>query len=205
MRWIARTVVLLMLLGSAGFSVAQTGLELIDGRVLEGVSVERVDDGYELVLEAGGRIFVPTALVREVRLILEPAEPPLPEEPIPEAPAPDPEIEASPDRLPLQPRSRASHEHLAVFGPQRPVVARDTVDPAWWPNSDWQQELVQNEFDPSRWNAPVVGSRWVPEESLDRAADWATSQSSRWARPALGAAWWPSDGFPDIDAGSGFD
>ena len=68
-----------------------------------------------------------------------------------------------------------------------------------------QQELVQNEFEPSRWNEPVIGSRWVPEESLDRAADWATSQSSRWARPALGTAWWPRDGFPDIDAGSGSD
>ena len=191
MRWIARTVVLLMLFGTAGFSVAQTGLELIDGRVLEGVSVERVDDGYELVLLGGGRIVVPAALVREVRLILEPVEPPLPEAP--------------PDRLPIQPRSRASHEQLAVFGSQRPVVARDTVDPAWRPGSDWQQELVQNEFDPSRWNAPVVRARWVPEESLDRAADWATSQSSRWARPPIAAVWWPSDGFPDIDAGSGSD
>jgi hypothetical protein len=200
MRWIARTVMLLVLLGTTGLSVAQTGLELIDGRVLEGVAVERSDDGYQLVLETGARIVVPAELVRQVRLILEPATPSIPAEAMQEPPVqtPAPRFEASAEQHSLPPQSRhQSYEQLAVFGAQRPIVARDTVDPAWRPSSDWHQELVENEFDPSNWKDPAIRSRWVPEESLDRAADWATSQSARWARPAIRTAWWPRDGFAD--------
>lgn len=199
MRWIARTAVVLTLLAMTGQSAARTGLELIDGRVLEGVAVERVEDGYQLVLETGARIVVPTELVRQVRLITEPATPSIPDEALPEPPArtPEPVIETPPEQLLPQPRSRPAYEQLAVFGDQRPIVARDTVDPGWRPSSDWHQELVANEFDPSTWKSPAVGSRWVPEESLDRAADWATSQSASWPRPAVRTAWWPRDGFAD--------
>jgi hypothetical protein len=199
MRWTAWPAVLLVLLAAASVSVAQTGLELIDGRILEGVAVERAEDGFELMLETGARIVVPAALVRQVRLTVEPAEPLTLEELQPEGPVQGPEGEISAEELPLQPPRRQSYEQLAVFGPQRPVVARNTVDPAWWPDSDWEQELVENEFDPSRWEDPAIGSRWSPEESLDRAADWATSQSARWARPAIGSAWWPREGFSGID------
>lgn len=201
MRWTALPVAPLALLAAASVSVAQTGLELIDGRVLEGIAVERVGDGYELVLDGGARIVIPAELVREVRLIVEPPEPTASEELPPGESPTGPQGETSPEELPAPPRPSDPFEQLAAFGPQRPIVARSAIDPAWWPSSDWQQDLVENEFDPASFREPAVGYRWMPQESLDRAADWATSQSSRWSRPAIGSAWWPRDGFRGIDEG----
>ena len=201
MRWIVWPVVPLALLAAVGVSVAQTGLELIDGQVLEGVAVERVDDGFELLLESGARVVVPAELVLRVRLTVEPSRVPILDEPPPEAQVREPVIERLPEAPSVPESTRQSYEQLAVFGPQRATVARGIVDPSWWPSSDLHQELVENEFDPSSWNVPAVGSRWVPEEALDRADDWATSPSARWASPPIGSAWWPSQGFPEIDAG----
>jgi len=191
MRWTVWPVVLLSLLAMASVAVAQTGLELIDGRVLEGVAVERVKDGYELQLESGARVVIPAELVLQVRLAVEPSPARIPDADLPEAPAPEP--------------TRHSYEQLAVFGPQREIVARGIVDASWRPSSDLRQELVDNEFDPSSWTAPAVGSRWVPKESLDRGADWSRSPSARWARSSIRSAWWPGQGSPGLDAGPEFD
>jgi len=201
MRWTAWPSVPLVLLAAASVSVAQTVLELIDGRVLEGVAVERVDDGYQLLLESGARIVVPVALVREVRLIVEPAEPSTPLEVPPEAPAQDREVEVPPEELPLEPPLRRSYEQLAVLGPQPPIVARNTVDPSWRPGGDWRQDPVVNQFEPSSWEDPPIGSRWSPRSSFDSADDWTLIPSARWAGPPIGSAWRPREGFPGIDAG----
>ena len=205
MRWTAWSAVLLVLLAAASLSVARTGLELIDGRVLEGVTVERVDGGYQLLLESGARIVVPEALVREVRLIVEPAETATPDEVLPEAPVQDPAEEIPPEELPLEPPLRKTYSQLAVFGPQRAVVARNNVDPSWWPSSDWRQDLVENEFEASSWMNSTVGARWVPEESFDPSDDWIISPPARWASPPVGSAWRPREGFPGFDAGPEFD
>jgi len=191
MRWTVWPVVLLSLLAMASVAVAQTGLELIDGRVLEGVAVERVKDGYELQLESGARVVIPAELVLQVRLAVEPSPARIPDADLPEAPAPE--------------ATRHSYEQLAVFGPQREIVARGIVDASWRPSSDLRQELVDNEFDPSSWTAPAVGSRWVPKESLDRGVDWSRSPSARWARSSIRSAWWPGQGSPGLDAGPEFD
>ena len=192
MRWTAWSAVPSILLVAASLSVAQTSLELIDGRVLDGVTVERVDDGYELLLVSGARIVVPDELVREVRLISEPTETATLDE-IP------------PEEVPLEPPLRKSHAQLAVFGAQRAVVARNTVDPSWWPGSDWRQDLVENEFNPSSWKTSAADSRWIPQESLDPSDDWIISPPARWASPPIGSAWRPREGFPGFDAGPGFD
>jgi hypothetical protein len=192
MRWTVWPIVLLAAFATAGVSVAQTGLELIDGRVLEGVAVERVKDGFELQLASGARIVIPAELVLEVRQAVEPSPAPIPEVDLPEPPS-------------LPSITRRPYEQLAVFGLQRATVAQGVVDSAWWPTSDLQQELVENEFDPSSFVRPAIGARWVPEESLDRADDWSRSPSARWARAPIGSAWWPSQGSPGIDAGPEFD
>ena len=205
MRWTVWPVVLLSLLAMASVAVAQTGLELIDGRVLEGIAVERVKDGYELQLESGAKVVIPAELVLQVRLAFEPSPARIPDADLPEAPAPEPVVENLPETPSLPETTRHSYEQLAVFGPQREIVARGIVDASWRPSSDLRQELVENEFDPSSWTAPAVGSRWVPKESLDRGADWSRSPSARWARSSIRSAWWPGQGSPGLDAGPEFD
>jgi hypothetical protein len=205
MRWTVWPAVLLSLLATAGGAVAQNGLELIDGRVLEGVAVERVKGGYELQLDSGARVVIPAELVLQVRLAVEPSRAPTPEADLTEAPVPEPAVEELPETPSLPDATRQPFEQLAVFGPQRADVAQGVVDASWRPSSDLRQELVENEFDPSSWTAPVVGSRWTPEDSLDRGADWSRSPSAKWARSSIRSTWWPGQGSSGLDAGPEFD
>ena len=176
---------------------AGADLVLVDETVLRGVSVERDEDHYLLELEGGEIVTVPVALVDEVRLF----EGEEPEEPDPPAPSGFVVTEGEelvgptdPARADDKPSYPKVGQQLGVFGdPSR--FQRGATNPFWQPESDWDLDPAQNDFNPARWYDSSLNPYWEPTSAYDADVDVLAPRRTRWRSSVTSPYWFPSDGF----------
>lgn len=186
----------------------ETELVLIDGRVLKGTDVRRDEGVYVLTLESGEEVVLPEGLVEAVRLTGEGRTPRRTDEgltvgtepgtvagtPIPEGPT---GIRvAEPETLAGQPvRPPTPSEQLEVFGPPAQFQEGGRLSEPWRPESDWDMDPENNNFNPSTWVQAPTDPTWQPESAWDPDEDVLAPSRSTWQKSVIDPTWTPTDGF----------
>lgn len=160
-------------------------LQLTDGRTLRGTSVELHDDTYTLRTETGSVVTVPSALVRELRLIDD-------EKPAPTAfRTTEGEVVAGPPRPTKPPKTEDQVRKLGPSANFRPDPVKSVLPDLRY----WYPDPAQQNFAPSSWSKGVFDPIWTPRSAYDARKDVLAPGRSRWARTTFDATWWPVDGF----------
>ncbi len=191
-----RTIPLVMLL-AAVLAAPSAGVELVlqNDELLVGESVERDEAYYLLTLASGEVVTLPVSLVREVRLFQgelrddeDTVLSPFREPGFIVGRAGDVGPNASPESLPKV------ADQLEVFGEPR-GWRRAPVDPFWMPDSDWSNDLSQNDFAPARWSESSYDFNWTPGGEFNDRPEALNQSRSRWRRWITDPYWVPRDGF----------
>jgi hypothetical protein len=195
-----RLAACLVVLLAPAIAPGETELVLHDGRVLTGTSARREGENYVLILEGGEVVTLPVELVESVNLRGRS-----------ERKAPTPYVYAEPQTLagvdppglvhaepqtlagrPVEPPSTS--EQLEVLGPPA-RFQQDIIDPTWVPESDWNMDPSQNDFNPARWSKGVVDPTWQPQSGFDEDEDVLAGSRSTWSKSPVDSTWEPTDGF----------
>ena len=187
---------------------AEVAIVLLDGRVLDGVSLELKDDNYQLELDdERGTLTLPAGLVREIRFF----EGPEPDafdaatgEPAPEAAderdrtprdlaldAEDP----SPDPRRPETRTPSPAVQVRAFGRPPAEFRPGAVDTRWRYEDVLGRKTDVTQFNPARWYRPALSSTWSPSSALDSTSPYPSFSPTRWYRPRTRSTWFPRDGF----------
>jgi hypothetical protein len=201
----------LLLVTVSAVAFGQVELVLFDGSVLQGTEVRRDRGDYVLELESGIEIVLPPGLVEAVRLTGTEEKPRRTEsgltvggEPGTLAGEPEPEGPsgirvAEPETLagrPVDPPTPS--EQLDVFG-DAPSFQQDVVDSGWTPESDWEMDTANNDFNPSTWAQGPIDSSWEPKSAWESDRNVMKSGRSSWQKSVVDSNWAPSDGFSRDD------
>lgn len=160
-----------------------TELILIDGRVLTGTDVHREGEVYVLEMENGEWITMPMDLVQGVKLTGNGDD------------SEDEEETGEPETILKEPvRQRTTSEQLEVMG--EPATFReDVIDSTWTPDSDWDMDLENNNFNTSTWRKSQVISSWQPKSDFNVNRNILASSRSNWQASVIDSRWTPTDGF----------
>jgi len=198
-------------------SSALAGVELVlkDGRVLDGVDVQREGDLYLLTLDSGGVVPLPAELVDRVRLSfaggtkkktrVDGAPPGVVRG---EAETIGGQILDEEHRGPTGMRTGTAQtlagqsvrpptpsEQTAALGPAA-QFQKDIVRNDWVPTTDWNMDPhEQNNFAPSTWSKSIVDSDWQPTSAFDPKDDVMAESRSSWQQGLSDPTWRPVDGF----------
>jgi len=191
----------LILLAGAMPAVGGVELVLIDGRILQGIDVQRDGGEYALSLEGGYEIMLPVELVEQVRLtgVVEKPTPGIvvagPRDLARSAPeGPGGLRDSEPQTLAgRRIRAPATSEQLEVLGP-RAGFQKSITDNRWTPSTDWDWDPQQNDFNPSTWADGTIDSSWTPSSAWG-AGDALAKSRSTWKKSAIETSWTPTDGF----------
>jgi hypothetical protein len=159
-------------------------LVLRDGRVIEGEEISREGGNFIVTLANGAKMVFPAGIVETVRLIGNRPDPQGPHD----LNFTEPETLVGPDVRPP-----TTQEQLAVFGePAR--FQENIIDPTWRPESDWDMDPANNNFNKSKWAEDIIDPHWEPESALDSEDAMANSRSD-WQKSIIDSTWTPTDGF----------
>jgi len=167
---------------------AQAGARLIleDGQVLVGESVENKEGIYELELKTGSVIQVPVDLVVKVELTGDDAPQPTGLEPA------QPVTLAGPPGAVEMPRR---DEQLEVLNDSTASFRKSVIDPYWRPESDWDLDPAQNNFNPARWYQSPIDPNWIPRSGYSSSDDVTEFNPVHWYQSPIDPLWYPTDGF----------
>ena len=156
--------------------VPHMSLELVDGRMLDGVAVRREGQIFILTMDSGAELAFPVELVRTVHVTGDRA----------------PQTLAGPTIVP--PRTE---DQLAVLG-EPAEFQKNLIDPRWTPSSDWNMDPhTQNNFNPSTWSQSPIDPSWQPRSDWGPDTDVLKDSRSRWRPSIIDSTWAPTDGFAD--------
>jgi len=173
--------VVLFLLATAAWAGAD--LILIDGRLLQGRSVERKDGVYLLTTNFDNVIPVPVELVKEMRLTGGDATPPTGLVYAAPRLLAGPEIEVPGRR-----------EQLAAFG-RPPALFQGASNTArWFPQDAFKGKDASN-FNPVVWAKPTIDPIWNPVPAFTRSTDVTEFNPVRWYRPSIDPSFSPRNDF----------
>ncbi|MCP3979603.1 MAG: hypothetical protein GY716_09775 [bacterium] len=185
MRAIGPVILFFVLAGHAALAGAE--LLLQNGTELSGVELERKGGLYLLTLESGEVLPVPLELVKEMRLTGDD----------------DPDadgLEVAVGTTLVGPEEGIDlprvDTQLAVLG-EPAYFARGPVNPYWYPESDWDLDPANNNFNPARWYRPPIDPEWVPRSAYKQSSDVTEFNPVRWSNGVFQPTWWPRDGFGD--------
>lgn len=184
-------------------------IALTDGRILDGIALERREGLYLLTRRPGETVSLPEDLVLAVRLS-EPSSPPArPARPRRNDPEPadrarppssvdaDDAVKApdAPPRARTLPSSRppSRTEQLAVFG-DASVFPVPRI-PTWRPRGAYGEQRNAAGFRPTTWRRAPYDPTWTPQSSFRSASALPDFNTTRWYRAAHDWRWRPSDGW----------
>lgn len=176
--------------GSSAF--AGVALELDDGRVLRGDSVEAVGDLLVLI-NGGDRVILPRELVVGMALFNEAAVEDAPEADVIVTP-PDAGQAAAPDGA-ADERDEMPRRPLDAFRRPPATFVRPPLDTRWRFDSVIGRETEVTNFNPVIWYRPPTEFRWRPDASWQEAEPLFSMRARGWYRPPVTTRWSPRDGF----------
>lgn len=94
----------------------------------------------------------------------------------------------------------STSQQIMVFGEPRPAPNRNILDPNWYPTSDWDNDPILNNFNPSRWYVSPMNPAWTPQSAFDMDADVLAAGHARWFSTLGYGQWVPEDAFARRDA-----
>lgn len=181
MRLTAVILVILSLLPAAARAGAD--LVLLDGRLIQGRSVERKEDVYFLTTPRGNVIPVPVELVKELRLTAGDATPPTGL------------VFATPRTLAgLEVELGGRREQLAAFGRPPALFQGSPMTGRWYPKNAFAGKDV-SAFRPVTWARSSIDPVWSPVPAFTAASDVTEFRPVRWRQPSIDPVWRPRDGF----------
>jgi len=162
---------------------AGADLILLDGKLLQGRSVERRDGVYLLTTSFDNVIPVPAELVREMRLTGGDAVPPTGLVYGPPRQLAGPAIEIPGRR-----------EQLAAFG-RPPALFQGASNTGRWNPQDGFKGKDASSFHPVFWVKPAIDPVWSPTPAYTSATDVTEFRPARWYRSTIDPVWRPRDDF----------
>ena len=181
MRCLAAVAAVLALAATAARAGAD--LVLLDGKLLEGRSVERKEGAYLLTTSFGNVITVPVELVKEMRLTGGDAAPPT------GLVFSTPKTVAGPEM-----EVPGRRERLAAFGRPPALFQGSPMTGRWYPRDAFEGKDATN-FSPVTWAKTTIDPVWSPVQAFSRTTEIAGFRPAQWFRASIDPAWRPRDGF----------
>jgi len=162
---------------------AGADLVLLDGRLLEGRSVERKEGAYLLTTSLGNVITVPVELVKEMRLTGGDAAPPTGL------------VFSTPKTVAGQEmKAPGRRDQLAAFGRPPALFQGSPMTGRWYPRDAFEGKDATN-FNPVKWAKATIDPVWSPLPAFSKTTDVTGFRPARWFRASIDPVWLPRDGF----------
>ncbi len=181
MRRFAAVAAVLALAATAARAGAD--LVLLDGKLLQGRSVERKEGAYLLTTSFGNVITVPVELVKEMRLTGGDAAPPT------GLVFSAPRTLAGPELV-----IPGRREQLAAFGRPPALFQGSPMTGRWYPRDAFEGKDATN-FNPVTWAKTTIDPVWWPVPGFSKTTEVTGFRPARWFRASIDPVWRPRDGF----------
>jgi hypothetical protein len=163
---------------------AAVSVTLTDGQILKGSGLKRDGDSFLVVMDAGGTVAVPAALVKAISFSDDAKKAP------PGFDFSGPKTLAGPATRP----SQDAKDQLKAFGPPT-QWSKDVIDTTWTPTSAFDLSKDVFAFSRTTWAPNVVDTTWQPKDAFDTSQDLFASTRATWSASVVDTTWTPADGW----------